>query len=63
VPTLPEDSFATVFLGLIDLFLVWWVFSLAIGIGVLYKKKTGPIATSFLLIYGVIALVIAFVRS
>ena len=63
VPMLPEDSFATVFLGLIDLFLVWWVFSLAIGIGVLYKKKTGPIATSFLLIYGVIALVIAFVRS
>ena len=63
MPMLPEDSFATLFLGAIDLFLVWWVFSLAIGVGVLYKKRTGPIATGFLLIYGAIALVIAFVRS
>jgi uncharacterized membrane protein YGL010W len=63
VPMLAEDSFVALFLGTIDLFLVWWVVSLAIGIGVLYKKKTGPIATAFLLIYGVIGLVIAFVRS
>jgi hypothetical protein len=63
VPMLAEDSFVALFLGTIDLFLVWWVFSLAIGIGVLYKKKTGPVATAFLLIYVAIGLVIAFVRS
>jgi hypothetical protein len=37
--------------------------SLAIGLGVLYKRRTAPIATSFLLVYGAIALTIAAVRS
>jgi hypothetical protein len=63
VPMLEEDSFVTLFLGAIDLFLVWWVVSLAIGVSVLYKRKTGPIATAFLMVYVVIALVLAFVRS
>ncbi len=63
VPMLEETSFITLFLGTIDLFLVWWVISLAIGVGVLYKRKTGPIATTFLSLYFVIALVLAFVRS
>jgi len=63
VPMLEEDAFLTVFLGTIDLFLVWWVISLAIGTGVLYKRKTGPIATVFLSLYVVIALILAFVRS
>ena len=63
VPMLEEDAFLTLFLGAIDLFLVWWVINLAIGIGVLYKRKTGPIATTFLSLYVVIALILAFVRS
>ena len=63
VPMLEEDSFLTLFLGAIDLFLVWWVISLAIGVGVLYRRKTGPIATTFLSLYVVIALILAFVRS
>jgi hypothetical protein len=63
VPMLEETAFLTLFLGAIDLFLVWWVVSLAIGVGVLYKRKTGPIATSLLLVYILIALVLAFVRS
>lgn len=62
-PMLAEDSFLTLFLGAIDLFLVWWVVSLSIGVGVLYKKKTGPIATAFLAVYLVIALILAVVRS
>ena len=63
VPMLDETSFFTLFLGSIDLFLVWATISLAIGLGVLYKRRTGPIATAFLGIYVVIALVIAFFRS
>ena len=37
--------------------------SLAIGIGVLYKRRTAPIATTMLLTYGAIGLASAAVRS
>jgi len=63
VPFLDEKSLVTLFLGSIDLFFVWATISLAIGLAVLYKRRTGPIATTLLGIYVVIALVIAFYRS
>ena len=62
VPTLDETNFVTLFLGSIDLFLVWATFSLAIGLGVLYQRRTGPIAMTLLGLYFVIALVIAYFR-
>ena len=61
LPFLDEGTFAARFLGMIDLFRVWWIVNLAIGIGVLYKKRTTPIATTMLAIYGVIALIVAAV--
>lgn len=63
VPMLEETNFVALFLGTIDLILVWWCFSLAVGLAVLYRKRTGPIATTLLSIYAVIALIVAFVRS
>ena len=63
VPMLEERSVVTLFLGSIDLFLVWATINLAIGLGVLYKRRTGPIATVMLGLYVVIALAIAFFRS
>jgi hypothetical protein len=63
VPMLEETGFVAKFLGSIDLFLVWWIVSLSIGIGVLYKRRTGGIATSLLGLYAVIALIVAFWRS
>jgi hypothetical protein len=63
VPMLDETNIVTLFLGSIDLFFVWATISLAIGLGVLYKRRTGPIASVFLGIYVVIALVVAFFRS
>lgn len=63
VPMLDEKSFVTHFLGSIDLFFVWATISLAIGLGVLYRRRTGPIATTFLGIYVLVALVIALFRS
>jgi Yip1 domain len=60
---LDENSFAARFLGSIDIFYVWWLFVLAVGLGVLYRRKTGPIATTFLVLYGGIALAIAAIRS
>jgi hypothetical protein len=63
VPMLEETSFVTRFLGAIDLILVWWIFTLAIGLGVLYKRRTGGIATTLLALYVVLALIIGYVRS
>jgi hypothetical protein len=63
VPMLDEQSFVTLFLGSINLFFVWATISVAIGLGVLYRRRTGPIATTMLALYVVIALVIALFRS
>lgn len=62
-PMLDEQSFAAKFAGAIDLFLLWQIFVLAIGLAVLYRRRTQPIATSLFVLYGVIALIIAFVKS
>ena len=50
-------------LGSIDLFRIWWLVSLAIGLAVLYKRRTSPIAWGLLAVYGIIVLVIAAVRA
>lgn len=61
-PFLDENSFAAHFLGAIDLVYVWWIVSVSIGLGVLYRRRTGPIATTLLFVYAAVALVIAAVR-
>jgi Yip1 domain len=63
LPFLDEKTFPARLLGSIDLFLIWWLVNLAIGLGVLYKRRTGPIAISFLSVYLVIALIIAGIRT
>ena len=63
VPTLEDTSFVYKFLSYIDLFYVWSTFITAVGLGVLYKRRTGPIALVLFGIYFVIALIIAFIRS
>jgi hypothetical protein len=63
LPMLPENSFAANLLGTVDVFLIWYVIVLAMGLGVLYKRRTQPIAFSLLGVYAVIALVIAMFKS
>jgi hypothetical protein len=63
VPMLDETSFVLKFLEAIDLFIVWSTFVTAIGLSVLYKRRTSSIATVLFGIYAVIALIIAFFRS
>jgi hypothetical protein len=63
LPFLDESSFPARFLGAIDLFQIWWIVSLSIGLGVLYRKRTGPIATTMLVIYVAIVLIIAAIKS
>jgi hypothetical protein len=48
---------------MVDLFIIWYVIVLAIGLAVLYKRRTQPIAASLFIVYGVIAVVIALVKS
>ena len=63
LPFFGDNTFAARLLGAIDLFFIWWIVSLAIGLGVLYKRRTAPIATTMLIVYGAIALTIAAVTS
>jgi hypothetical protein len=62
-PFLDENTFPARLLGAIDLFLVWWFVSLAIGLGVLYRRRTAPIATTLLLVYASIGLIIAAIKT
>ena len=63
LPMLSEDSFLGHLLGAIDIFLIWYVIVLAIGLAVLYRRRTQPIAISLLAVYGIIALAIAAFKS
>ena len=62
-PMLETGTFAQRLLSLIDLFIVWQFMVLAIGVGVLYRRRTGPIATTFYTLYALIAVGTAFALS
>jgi hypothetical protein len=63
LPMLDDTSFFARLAGGIDLFRIWWIVSLSIGLAVLYKRKTGPVAWSLLGLYVFIVLVIAAVQT
>ena len=53
-----EHGFMAGFLGAIDLWWFWYFLVLAIGLGVLYRRRTAPIFVSFTVLYLVIALAV-----
>lgn len=63
LPMVDDKSFVGRLLGLTDLFLIWWLVVLAIGLAVLYRRRTQPVAITLLAVYAVIALVAAAVLS
>jgi hypothetical protein len=63
LPMIDEGSFLGRLFGMVDLFVVWWVFVLAIGLGVLYRRRTQPIALGLFGVYAVIAVVVAAIMS
>ena len=63
LPMLPEGSFLARLAGMIDVFVVWWVFVLAVGVAVLYRRRTQPIAMGLFGVYTVIALAVATIMS
>jgi hypothetical protein len=62
-PMLSETSFFTYLLSAIDLFYLWSLINVSIGVAVLYKRSTGPVVAVLLGIYALIAVIIAAVRA
>jgi Yip1-like protein len=62
-PMIDDANFLGRLMGSIDLFRIWWLVSLAIGFGVLYKRRTGPIAWALLAGYLLLVLIFAGVRT
>lgn len=59
-PMLDEASAPARFFGAIDLFVVWWVVVLAIGVALLYRRSARTTALAFMGVYvGLAALVAA----
>ncbi len=56
LPFLPDGSFLARFFGMMDIFRLWWLAVLAIGLGVVFKKKTGTMAALIFGIYAVFAI-------
>lgn len=63
MPFLEEGSFLARLLGMIDIFMIWYIVVCAIGLGVLYRRRTQPIAWTLFGIYAAVVLVIAAVMS
>jgi hypothetical protein len=55
MPNVEENSFLGGFLGTIDLLYLWWLFVLAVGLSVLYRRRTQPIYLSLVAVYALIA--------
>jgi len=63
MPFLDEGTFIGRLFSTIDLFQLWSTLSVAIGLGVLYKRRTAPIAISLYIVMFVILIAIAAVRT
>lgn len=63
LPMLDEGGFLHRTLAVVDLFIVWQLFLLAVGSGVLYKRRTGPFAATFYGLYAVVAIAAGFIMS
>jgi hypothetical protein len=56
LPMLDDESFIGKFAGAVDIFAIWYVIVLAMGLAVLYRRKTQPIAITLFAVYAVIAI-------
>lgn len=63
VPNLPEGSFLASMLGFIDLFLLWYLVVLAIGLAAVYRRKWTPIAGGLFVVYVLIGLAVAAFKA
>jgi hypothetical protein len=61
--SLDESSPIARFLGVVDLFVVWWIVVLAIGVAALARRPVRPLAFAFTGVYVVLALLLALVMA
>lgn len=62
-PMLDSGGFLAKVLGSVELFRVWWVMALSIGLAVIYRKKTRSIAIGLFALYAIIAVAIAAISA
>ncbi len=55
VPMLDESSTLARLLGITNVFTIWWLVVMAIGFGVLYRRKSTNVAIGLIVAYGAIA--------
>jgi hypothetical protein len=58
-PAVDASSFAGRFMGTLDVFVLWWVVLLALGVGILYGRRVRSVAAAFLGVYAGLALLLA----
>jgi hypothetical protein len=63
LPMLPERSFAANLAGAVDVFTIWWVIVLSMGLGVLYKRKTSSVAIGLFTVVALISIASAYFFS
>ena len=63
MPAFGESTFPARLLGAVDLFAVWWVVLVAMGLGMLYRTRATPIARWLLGAYGAGAVVVALMQA
>lgn len=62
-PDLAEGSFLASVLGFIDLFWLWYLVVLAMGLAAVYRRKWMPVAGGLLVVYVVIGLALAAIKA
>jgi hypothetical protein len=63
LPVFGDTTFAARLVGAVDLFLVWWVVLIAMGLGILYRTRTLPIARWMLGAYAAGAAALALTQA
>lgn len=50
-------------LGTIDVVVVWWLVSLAVGVSVVLERRAGPVVVTFLSAYGAVAVALMIIAA
>lgn len=58
-PTLDATAPIARFVGALDMFVIWWVVVVALGVAVLYQRRAASMTAAFLGVYAGVALVMA----
>ena len=62
-PNLAEGSFLAAVLGFIDLFWIWYLVVLAMGLAAVYRRRWTPVAGGLFVVYVLIGLAVAAIKA